>query len=58
MAALKLLKKKYPQQNGLQSTQLLEKKLKWKSSNVDFVQVQPLGMHSVANVKTGFTRIV
>ena len=39
MAASKLLKKKYPHQNGLQSTQLLAKKLEWKSSNVNFVQI-------------------
>ena len=38
-AASKLLNKKYPQQNGLQSTQPLAKKLQWKSNNVDFVQV-------------------
>ena len=38
-AAMKLLKEKYPQQNGLASTQLLAKKLLWKSSNTDFVQI-------------------
>jgi hypothetical protein len=38
-AALQLLKKMYPQQNGLKSTQLLARKLQWKSSSVDFVQV-------------------
>ena len=39
VAASKLLKKKYPHQNGLQSTQLLAKKLEWKSSNVNFVHI-------------------
>lgn len=38
-AGLTLLKKKYSKQNGLMSTQLLAKKLEWKSSNVDFIQV-------------------
>jgi len=44
-AALKLLKKQYPHQNGLQSTQLLAKKLQWQSSNTDFVQI----LHISAN---------
>ena len=38
-AGLKLLKEKYPEQNGLLSTQLLAKKLEWNSNNKDFVQV-------------------
>lgn len=42
-AASKLLQKQYPNQNGLRSTQLLAKKLKWQSSNVDFVQIVHVG---------------
>ena len=42
-AALKLLKKQYPHQNGLQSTLLLANKLEWKSSNEDFVQILHIG---------------
>ena len=38
-AGMKLLKEKYPEQNGLLSTQLLAKKLEWKANNIDFVQV-------------------
>ena len=38
-AVSKLLKKQYPHQNGLQSTILLANKLKWNSSNADFIQM-------------------
>ncbi len=38
-AASKLLKKKHPNQNGLQSTLPLWHNLKWKSPNTDFVQI-------------------
>ncbi len=38
-AASTLLRKQYPHQNGLLSTQYLAKRLKWQSSNVDFVQI-------------------
>ncbi len=34
-----ILKRQYPKQNGLQSTQQLAKKLKWRSSPADFVQI-------------------
>ena len=38
-AAMTLLKKQFPDQNGLQSTQILAKNLQWQSSNSDFVQI-------------------
>ena len=44
-AVLKLLKKQYPHQNGLQSTQLLAKNLQWQASNTGFVQI----LHISAN---------
>ena len=34
-----LIKKQFPDQNGLQSTQILAKNLQWQSSNSDFVQI-------------------
>ena len=36
---LKLLKKQYPYQNGLQSIRILAKKVQWQSSNADFVHI-------------------
>ena len=38
-AAMTLLRKQFPDQNGLQSTQILARNLQWLSSNTDFVQI-------------------